>query len=252
VVITSHKPLFFDPYKKNHGTGAFVLIDPVSNNTCAVGMIIDELKDKDLPSRITDMDLKKIERGECLISKEEREKFYDQKGATIWITGLHGSGKNHLAYILEKRMFDEGATVVLLDGSTVRSGLSKELDYSPADRTEHLRRVAHVARLLNEQGIIAICSFISPDENIRQQVAEIIGKERFHLIYMDADLNFCRSYKPLLYEKFDAGEIENMPGLDIEFEIPKSPKLTLIPQENDRNSDVILDYLAKEKIFPLK
>jgi adenylyl-sulfate kinase len=252
VVITSHKPLFFDPYKKNHGTGAFVLIDPVSNNTCAVGMIIDQLKDQDLPSRITDMDLNKIERGESLISKEEREKFYDQKGATIWITGLHGSGKNHLAYILEKRLFDEGATVVLLDGSTVRSGLSKELDYSPADRTEHLRRVAHVARLLNEQGIITICSFISPDENIRQQVAEIIGKERFHLIYMDADLNFCRNNKPLLYEKFDAGAIENMPGLDIEFEIPKSPKLILIPQENDRNSDVILDYLAKEKIFPIK
>jgi len=252
VVITSHKPLFFDPYKKNHGTGAFVLIDPVSNNTCAVGMIIDQLKDQDLPSRITDMDLKKIERGECLILKEEREKFYDQKGATIWITGLHGSGKNHLAYILEKRLFDEGATVVLLDGSTVRSGLSKELDYSPADRTEHLRRVAHVARLLNEQGIIAICSFISPDENIRRQVAEIIGNERFHLVYMDADLQFCRNNKPLLYKKFDAGEVENIPGVDSIFEIPQNPRLVLKPEENDRNCDVILDYLAKEKIFPLK
>jgi adenylyl-sulfate kinase len=252
VVITSHKPLFFDPYKKNHGTGAFVLIDPVSNNTCAVGMIIDQLKDQDLPSRITDMDLKKIERGECLISREEREKFYDQRGATIWITGLHGSGKNHLAYTLEKRMFDEGATVVLLDGSTVRSGLSKELDYSPADRTEHLRRVAHVARLLNEQGIITICSFISPDEDIRRQVAEIIGKDRFHLVYMDADLEFCRNNKPLLYQKADAHEIENMPGVDITFEIPRATQLTLRPQENDRNCDVILDYLAKDKIFPFQ
>jgi bifunctional enzyme CysN/CysC len=252
VVITSHKPLFFDPYKKNHGTGAFVLIDPVSNNTCAVGMIIDQLKDKDLPSRITDMDLKKIERGECLILKEEREVFYNQKGVTIWITGLHGSGKNHLAYTLEKRLFDEGATVVLLEGSTVRSGLSRELDYSPVDRAEHLRRVAHVARLLNDQGVITLCSFISPDEDIRRQLADIIGRDRFHLVYMDADLEFSRNNKPLLYERADAGEIENMPGMDFEFEIPQSPQLVLRPQENDRNCDVILDYLAKEKIFPLK
>jgi len=252
VVITSNKPLFFDPYKKNHVTGAFVLIDPVSNNTCAVGMIIDQLKDKDLPSRITDMDLKKIERGECLITKEAREGFYNQKGVTIWFTGLHGSGKNHLAYTLEKRLFDEGATVVLLEGSTVRSGLSRELDYSPADRAEHLRRVAHVARLLNDQGVITLCSFISPDEDIRRQLTDIIGPDRFHLVYMDADLEFSRNNKPLLYKKADAGEIENMPGIDVEFEIPQSPQLVLRPQENDRNCDIILDYLASEKIFPLK
>jgi len=251
VVITTNKPLYFDPYKKNRATGAFILIDPVSNNTCAVGMIIDQLKDEDLPSRITDVDKEKIERGECLIKHGEREAFYNQKGETIWITGLHGSGKNQLAYTLEKRLFDEGATVVLLDGSTVRSGLSRELDYSTADRAEHLRRVAHVARILNDQGIITICSFISPDEDIRIQVAEIIGQERFHLVYMDADSEFSRQNRPHLWEMADDGKIENMPGLDAKYDIPQNPELTLKPEDHESNDDKIMEYLRGKKIFPI-
>jgi len=251
VVITTNKPLFFDPYKKNRATGAFILIDPVTNNTSAVGMIIDRLKDKDLPSRITAMDKEKIEHGECLIKSGEREAFYNQKGATIWITGLHGSGKNQLAYTLEKRLFDEGATVVLLDGSTVRSGLSSELDYSPADRAEHLRRVAHVARILNDQGIITICSFISPDEDLRRQVADIIGNERFHLVYMDADVGYSRNNRPQLWQKADRGEIENMPGLDAKYDIPKKPDITLLPENQEQNDDKILGFLREKKIFPI-
>ena len=252
VVVTTVKPIFFDPYRKNHGTGAFVLIDPVTNNTCAVGMIIDELKDRDLPSRITDMDREKIDRGEALIPREEREQFYDQRGATLWITGLHGSGKNHLAYTLEKRLFDEGATVVLLDGSTIRSGLSRELDYSPGDRAEHLRRVAHVARILNDQGIITICSFISPDDDIRRQVAEIIGSERFHMVYMDAGIEYSRNNKPALYEKAEKGEIDNMPGVDAVYQPPAQPDISLRPEDQDTNTDTIMDYLHRKKIFPLK
>jgi bifunctional enzyme CysN/CysC len=252
VVITTNKPVLFDPYKRNHGTGSFVMIDPMTNNTSAVGMIIDELKDRDLPSKITDMDRKRIDRGECLIPAAGREAFYDQKPATIWITGLHGSGKNQLGYQLEKRLFDEGATVVLLEGSTVRSGLSRELDHSASDRAEHLRRVAHVARLLNEQGIIVICSFISHDESIRQQVAEIIGKERFHLIYMDADLEYSRKNKPGLYEKADAGQLSNIPGFDLQYQIPVAPDFIFTPADQDANCDVIMDYLGEKGLFPLK
>jgi bifunctional enzyme CysN/CysC len=251
VVITTNKPLFFDPYKKNRATGAFILIDPVTNNTCAVGMIIDSLKDKDLPSRITDVDKQKIERGECLIKYGEREAFYNQKGETIWITGLHGSGKNQLAYTLEKRLFDDGATVVLLDGSTVRSGLSRELDHSMADRAEHLRRVAHVARILNDQGIITICSFISPDENLRSQVAEIIGEKRFHLVYMDADVAFSRNNRPQLWEKADEGKIAYMPGLDAKYDVPQNPVLILKPEDHESNDDKIMALLREKKIFPV-
>jgi adenylyl-sulfate kinase len=256
VVITTNKAIFFDPYKKNHSTGSFILIDPMTNNTVAVGMIIDRLNAEDLPSKIVDektleANRQRIHRGECLISGEQRQKRYNQKGTTLWITGLHGSGKNELAFTLEKELFDAGATVVLLDGSSIRLGLSKELDYSPADRAEHLRRVAHISKLLNDQGIITICSFISPDESIRRQVVQIIGEDRFKLVYMDAALDFCKSNKPELYAKYEQGKVQNIPGVDLPFSIPEKPDLTLKPEDRAQNVQILLEYLADQKIFPI-
>lgn len=256
VVITTNKAIFFDPYKKNHSTGSFILIDPMTNNTVAVGMIIDRLNAEDLPSKIVDektleANRQRIHRGECLISGEQRQKRYNQKGTTLWITGLHGSGKNELAFTLEKELFDAGATVVLLDGSSIRLGLSKELDYSPADRAEHLRRVAHISKLLNDQGIVTICSFISPDESIRRQVVQIIGEDRFKLVYMDAALDFCKSNKPELYAKYEQGKVQNIPGVDLPFSIPEKPDLTLKPEDRAQNVQILLEYLADQKIFPI-
>jgi adenylyl-sulfate kinase len=252
VIVTTNKPLCFDPYHKNHGTGAFVLIDTISNNTCAVGMIIDKLNEAELVSRIHTPEVRhRIDNGLSLISRRELEKKYGQKGVTIWITGLHGSGKNVLAYSLERRLFDMGATAVLLDGSTVRSGLSRELDYSPADRSEHLRRVAHVCRLLNDQGIIAICSFISPREDIRTQLIDIIGKDQFKLIYMDADMEYCRNNKPELYLLADETKLKHMPGVDEPFEVPEDALFKLKPDATEKNCTHIIEYLSKEKIFPL-
>jgi bifunctional enzyme CysN/CysC len=106
--------------------------------------------------------------------------------------------------------------------------------------------------MLCDQGIITICSFISPDEDIRNQVAEIIGEDRFHMIYMDADLDYSRNNKPTLYEQAEQGKIENMPGVDSKYDAPVSPDLTLKPQNQDTNVDTILDYLLGKKIFPLK
>ncbi|WP_297098495.1 sulfate adenylyltransferase subunit CysN [uncultured Draconibacterium sp.] len=250
VVITTTKPLFFDPYKKNHQTGSFILIDPVTHNTVAVGMIIDKLGSNSLPSRITDVDKEKIAKGEALIKPEEYIQKYNQKGETIWITGLHGSGKNELAFSLEKKLFDNGATVVLIDGSSVRSGLSRELDYSPADRAENLRRVAHICKILNDQGIITIASYISRNESLRDQVAEIIGKDRFHMFYMDADLEYCKNNKPELYKLVEEGKTSGLPGVDLEYEAPTNAKLVFNPEKNEENLDAILDYLAMNKVFP--
>lgn len=251
-VLTTAKPLFFDPYKKNKNTGSFVLIHPVTNNTVAVGMILDKLESKNLPSRISDVDKEKIRKGKSLISVENRQARLNQKGTTLWFTGLHGSGKNELAFSLEKALFDQGATVVLFDGSSVRSGLNRELDYSPADRTENLRRVAHIAKILNDQGIIAICSFISPNHAVRNQIAEIIGEERFHLFYMNASPEYCRNNKPELYEKAERGEIQYFPGVDLDFDEPDNARLTFNPAENELNVDRILNYLEQQSIFPLK
>ncbi len=256
VVLTTNKAIYFDPYKKNRSTGSFILIDPITNNTVAVGMIIDKLNAEDLPSRIVDektleANKLKIHQGECLITETQRKKRYNQQGTTLWITGLHGSGKNELAFTLEKELFDAGATAVLLDGSSIRSGLSSELDYSPADRAEHLRRVAHISKILNDQGIITICSFISPDENIRKQMAHIIGEERFKLIYMDASLEFCKQNKPELYEEFEKGLTENLPGADLKYIVPENPTLVLKPEDRALNTRKIMEYLADHKIFPI-
>jgi adenylyl-sulfate kinase len=252
VVITTNKPIYFDPYKKNKATGAFILIDPVTHNTSAVGMILGEFKSKKLELSITSAEKEKIHKGLGLIGENEYKERYNQKGSTLWITGLHGSGKNELAFTLERKLFDLGATVVLLDGKSVRMGLSRELDYSPADRAEHLRRIANVAKILNDQGIITICSFTSPDSDIREQVAGIIGKDKFHMLYMDADIDFCKkNVDDDIYLKAEKGEIHNIPGVDLEYEIPDNPNLILNPLEQEENVEKVLDYIAQKKIFPL-
>ncbi len=252
VVITTNKPVIFDPYQKNHNTGSFVLIDPITHNTCAVGMIIDKLNPTDMATRIAYPETRQlVDKGQSLIGKEELEKKYGQKGATVWITGMHGSGKNMAAYTLERKLFDMGATTVLLDGSTIRSGLNRELDFTASDRAEHLRRVAHIARILNDQGIIAICSFISPRESIREQIAEIVGPDRFHIVYMDADLEFCRKNKPELYLKAELGRLNDLPGVDVPFERPENAAISIKPEFHKVDIEPIIEFLARTKIYPL-
>ncbi|MCD4772423.1 MAG: sulfate adenylyltransferase subunit CysN [Bacteroidales bacterium] len=249
VVITTVKPFFFDPYKKNHNTGSFVLIDPVTNNTVAVGLILDKVS-SERSLKITSEDTQKIVKGEGLIKTIEREKRYNQKATTLWITGLHGSGKNELAYTLEKKLFNTGATTILLDGKSIRSGLSKELDFSPADRAEHLRRVAYICKMLNDQGIITICSFISPNEDIRNQVAEIIGKDKFNLIYLKSNLEFAKKNdKYGLYKLAEEGKLKYLPGVDEPFEEPAKANIVVKAEKNGKNVDGILDYLIKKKII---
>lgn len=252
-VITTARPLYFDAYRKNKFTGSFIIIDPITHNTSAVGMIIDRLSSDRLPSRITTKDIERINTGRSLIKKEVREKVYNQKGATIWITGLHASGKNELAYVLEKRLFEAGAKTVLLDGSSVRSGLSNELDFSSADRAEHLRRVAEICRLLNDQGILTIGCFISPREDIRKQVKQIVGEDRFHLIYMNTDPEVCKKRDSQgLYEKALARELDNVPGVDIEYETPQNPDFVFEPDKTEENVDTVLNFLLAKNIFPLQ
>lgn len=257
VIITTVKPIFFDAYKKNRQTGSFILIDSMTHNTVAVGMILDKLRSDELPYSISSHEKARIVQGESLINKAERETRYQQKGSTLWITGLHGSGKNNLAYALEKELFKRGATVVLMDGSTVRSGLSNELAYSPADRAEHLRRVAEVCKILNDQGIIVICSFISPKENIRQQIGEIINgrsahsamhpaaDSRFHLIYTQATLEYCKEHKPEFYKKVEQGEYLFVPGIHEEFEDPSNAQLVLDGTKTEEAMKEVMRFVEK-------
>jgi bifunctional enzyme CysN/CysC len=225
VVITTARPLFYDAYQKNRSTGAFILIDPISHNTTAVGMIIDRVSAEELPVRISPAKSGSASRSELTLA--ERIEKMEQEAKTIWITGLHGSGKLELAYRLERELFDLGKTVVVLDGQSVRSGLSRELDFTPADRAEHLRRVAETAKILNDHNIIVIAAFISPQRLIRRQIADIIGKERFFEVYTEADLDYCKQYDTKqLYAKAEKGLVKYLPGIDMSFDEPENPNIT--------------------------
>lgn len=250
VTLTSVKPLFFDAYKKNRQTGAFILIDPMTHNTVAVGMITDKTSARQT-HRITTDELQQVAQGKLLIDTAIKQKRFNQKGHTLWITGLHGSGKNELAYTLYRELFNQGATPILLDGKSVRAGLSRELDYSPTDRAEHLRRVAHMCRLLNDQGMLVICSFVSPDQSVREQVAEIIGQDKFHLLYLDATLDFCKTNDQYgIYEQADRGEIQHIPGIDMVYDIPEKAALVLNAKEKNSQAESVFIYLENNKIYP--
>jgi len=217
VVLTSSRPLLFDSYEKNRQTGSFILIDPLTHNTSAVGMIINRVHSEQLPSKIAHMGNKKADRS--LVSVGERETQLSQKAMTYWVTGLHASGKNDIAYELEHYLFDEGRTVIVLNGSMLRSGLNRELGFDKADRDENLRRVAEMAKLLNDQGLIVIAVFISPDSETRLQVKEIIGTERYKEILIDTSVEVCQSRDTEgLYEKAAQGKLRNFPGVDSPYE----------------------------------
>jgi adenylyl-sulfate kinase len=253
VVFTAGQDLFFDAYAKNRSTGSFIIIDYLSNNTVAAGMIIERTAADRLPSRITGAERRQAAARHSLVAPEERSKRYRQKPVTIWLTGLHASGKNEVAYALERKLFDLGATGIVLDGSVVRSGVSRELDFSAADRAEHLRRVAEIAKIINDAGQIAICAFISPQRQIRRQLAAIIGPH-FIEVYAQAGAPWCESRDHLgLYAKARDGHLRNFPGIDAPYEAPDQPAITLAMEKISAAAaaDQILEYLRQTKYFPL-
>ncbi len=257
LVFTSHRPLFFDAYERNRGTGCFILIDPVSNHTLGAGMIIEREPSSDLPSRMQEASsaaaLMQPQAGD--IRPAERIQRYGQKPATIWITGLVSSGKTSVAYGLERRLFDLGAACVVLDGENIRLGLSRELDFSPENRAEHLRRVAEVARLLNQQGLIVICAFASPTADVRKRVAEIVGQDRYIEVYLDAPVEWCEARDTTgLYAKARAGDIRHLPGVNTPFDPPANPALAVPVRDlpPGKITEQILSLLRDRGVFPAR
>ena len=247
VVLTTNQPLYFDAYTRNRETGSFILIDPITNKTLAAGMIIERESMEPIISPLITKDSEVQHKPQVVsqISLADREAKLNQKPVTFWLTGLHASGKTKIAYELEKKLFDAGSTSVVLTGSTLRTGLSKELDFDISDRAEHLRRAAETARLLNQHGIIAICAFIAPDAQVRKQLSEIIGEERYIEIFVDKTLQECqKNDKSGLYEKVANGEIANLAGVSFPYEIPESPALTL--DMNSMDYKEAIDKIIKE------
>jgi len=163
-----------------------------------------------------------------LVSRIEKEKLLNQKSKVIWFTGLSGSGKTTLATALEKNLYEDGFVTQILDGDNIRSGINNNLGFSPEDRMENVRRIAEVAKLLLNSGVICICAFVSPTEDIRNLVREIVGENDFLEIFMSTPLEVCetRDVKGL-YQKARAGEIKNFTGISAPFEIPQNAVLSI-------------------------
>jgi len=224
VHFTLHRPLAFDSYRKNRATGAFVVIDRVSNVTVGAGMIVDRAVQKtdDQPNS------KHITRTVGAIARGDREQLLAQKGFTIWLTGLSGSGKSTIGQALEQELMAAGRLAMVLDGDNVRHGLNRDLGFSAEDRTENIRRIAEVARLMNDAGVIVIASFISPYRKDREGAREIIGQEHFAEVFVDAPLTVCESRDPKgLYRKVRAGEIPQFTGITDPYEAPMEPAVRL-------------------------
>ncbi len=215
VSIDTQEPLAFDPYGDNHETGAFIVIDRVSNLTLGAGMI-----DRGLRSA-TNVHWQALD-----VSKASRAAAKNQKPAVLWFTGLSGAGKSTIANLVEKKLLSLGHHTYLLDGDNVRHGLNKDLGFTAADRVENIRRVAEVSKLMVDAGLITLVSFISPYRSERQLARDLLADGEFVEIHVATPLAVAeaRDVKGL-YARARAGEIKNFTGIDAPYEDPETPDI---------------------------
>jgi len=234
------QPIAFDPYRQNRDTGGFILIDRVTNETAAAGMIAFGLRRASnvQPQALT-------------VSPEDRAALKAQRAAVVWLTGLSGAGKSTIANALEARLLAIGAHSMLLDGDNVRHGLNRDLGFTDADRVENIRRLGEVAKLMADAGIIVITAFISPFRADREMAREIVSPHPFIEVFVDTPLDECMRRDPKgLYAKAKAGEIPNFTGLDSPYEAPQHPELRLhtVGQTAEVLAEALVDSLHERGI----
>jgi bifunctional enzyme CysN/CysC len=211
------RPLVFEPYETNASLGGFILIDKMSNETVAAGLIRFALR------RATNIHWQSLD-----VDRAARSLIKGHKPCCLWFTGLSGSGKSTIANLLEKKLVSRGHHTFLLDGDNVRHGLSRDLGFTDADRVENIRRVAEVAKLMVEAGLIVLVSFISPFRAERQMARELFAEGEFIEIFVDTPLEECERRDPKgLYRKARLGLIANFTGIDSAYEPPLDPELFL-------------------------
>ena len=230
--ITLTSPIAFDAYRRNRATGAFIMIDRVTNATVGAGMILDREPDEAADDHWGDAAEPHLHGQSSGVTAEEREARFGQKPVTLLLTGLTGSGKSTLARALERRLFDLGRAVTVLDGQNMRLGISKDLGFSAGERSENLRRSVEVAKLFNDAGIICIGAFVAPDEEVRRKAAERVGSDRFLIVHLSAPIEVCRTRDTDgHYRLADTGEFANFPGVTAPYEPPAKPDLVLPTHE---------------------
>ena len=217
VNLSTSAPLVFEPYGGNRVLGSFILVDKLTFETVGAGMIDFALR------RASNIHWQALE-----LNKAARAAQKHQTPKCIWFTGLSGSGKSTLANLLERRLHSEGRHTYLLDGDNVRHGLNRDLGFTEADRVENIRRVAEVARLMVDAGLIVLVSFISPFRSERRMARELFAEGEFVEVFVDTPIAECerRDVKGL-YAKARKGELKNFTGIDSPYEAPARPELRL-------------------------
>ena len=224
VTVRTDAELIFDPYTQNRTTGSFILIERSSNATVAAGMI-----EAAAPAAAWEaVPGATLERQRSSISGAERAARLGQRPATVLLTGLTGAGKSTIASALERELFERGRTTVRLDGENMRLGVSRDLGFSSRDRSENVRRTAELARLVNDQGLIAIAALVAPSAAVRERARELIGTDRFVEVFLDPPLEVCRARdRAGLYEAAERGEIRQFPPVSAPYDKPADADLVL-------------------------
>lgn len=237
VKVSLDAPIALDGYEQNRTTGAFIVIDRLTNGTVGAGMIIAEPQSgaghRDPLGHV---------------SSEERAARFGQQPATVLFTGLSGAGKSTLAYAVERKLFDAGRAVYVLDGQNLRHDLNKGLPQDRAGRTENWRRAAHVARQFNEAGLLTLAAFVAPDAEGREQAKSLIGPERLITVYVQASPQACRERDP--QGLYAAGQ-DNIPGESFPYDIPLNADLVVDTQSLsvEEGAKAVLDLLRSRGLI---
>ena len=217
ISISFNKTVPFSTFKENKILGSLIIIDPINNQTIGMGMINFSLR------RSQNIQLQNL-----TINKNLREKMNGHKGQVLWMTGLSGSGKSTIANEVEKILYSQGKKTYILDGDNIRHGLNKDLGFTDKDRVENIRRVAEVAKLMCDAGLIVITAFISPFRLEREMARSLFEKNDFKEIYISTPLKVAEKRDPKgLYKKARQGKIPNFTGIDSIYEKPTNPELEI-------------------------
>ena len=234
-------PIAFDVYAANRDTGGFILIDRVSNNTVGAGLLDFALR------RAHNIHVQAFD-----LDKGVRAQMKGQKACVLWLTGLSGAGKSSIANFVEKKLHALGRHTYLLDGDNVRHGLNKDLGFTEVDRVENIRRVAEVAKLMVDAGLIVITAFISPFRAERRMARELMETGEFIEIFVDTPLAVAEQRDPKgLYRKARQGELKNFTGIDSPYEVPERAEIHIETTRlaADEAADLIVQELSRRGII---
>jgi bifunctional enzyme CysN/CysC len=235
------KPIVFEPYAQNRTLGGFILIDRLTNGTVAAGLLHFALRrSQNVHWQALDVD------------KGTRANLKAQRPCVLWFTGLSGAGKSTIANLVEKRLLTLGKHTYLLDGDNVRHGLNKDLGFTEADRVENIRRVAEVARLMADAGLIVLVSFISPFRAERRMARSLLPEDEFVEVFVDTPIEVAEARDPKgLYKKARSGQLKNFTGVDSPYEPPENPEVrvdTTVSSPEDA-VDSVFEYLSQAGVL---